>query len=105
MNSGIHAAKIAIVILDTVRKRKTGMSAQRMFNECPNGFTCSAVATAGSDVVYMCVSSYVRLCDPCHEHKIAIQETRSAICASRLEAAEAFGESAMQSCTAKRRLS
>ena len=91
MNSGIHAAKIAIVILDTVRKRKTGMSAQRMFNECPNGFTCSAVATAGSDVVYMCVSSYVRLCDPCHEHKIAIQETRSAICASRLEAAEAFG--------------
>ncbi len=37
--------------------------------DCPNGFTCAAISNTSSDVVYMCVSSFVRLCDPCREHK------------------------------------
>lgn len=37
--------------------------------ECPDGFTCASLSTGSRDVTSICVSSFVRLCDPCNEHK------------------------------------
>lgn len=35
-------------------------------SDCPSGFECTS--TTGSDLIYVCISRFVRLCDPCKEH-------------------------------------
>lgn len=37
--------------------------------DCPEDFSCASISTGSSDLVSMCISTFVRLCDPCHEHK------------------------------------
>ncbi|MBI5369806.1 hypothetical protein HZA85_01255 [Candidatus Uhrbacteria bacterium] len=36
--------------------------------DCPSGFQCANVSATGPDVLYICVSRFVRLCDPCKQH-------------------------------------
>ncbi|OGL76836.1 hypothetical protein A3E97_01675 [Candidatus Uhrbacteria bacterium RIFCSPHIGHO2_12_FULL_47_12] len=38
-------------------------------SDCPNGFKCSGVSNSSTDIVFICLSMFNRLCDPCKEHK------------------------------------
>ncbi|MFT7622742.1 MAG: hypothetical protein ACI9WU_001917 [Myxococcota bacterium] len=36
-------------------------------DECPGGWDCKAIANTGTDVTYICVAPFVRLCWPCDD--------------------------------------